>query len=111
MIMKILYKADDGTIFNDEISCRHYEINSELNSSYGGKSITCYDKHNNIIKNPDFLSIELYETAERIYVGTEESVQYLTKIADLTGFICYADIYSPGFWSFNYDAETYIKES
>ena len=59
MIMKILYKADDGTIFNDAVSCRHYEINSELDSSYGGKSITCYDKHNNIIKNPDFLSTEL----------------------------------------------------
>jgi len=110
-MMKILYKANDGTIFNDEASCRDYEMNLELNSTYCGKSITCYDRHNNIIKNPDFLSEDLYERVERIYVGNEESVKYLTKIADITGFICYADIYSPGFWTFSHDARTYIKES
>lgn len=107
--MRIEYVADDGKRFETEEDCRFYEFRLSLSASIN--DIQFYDKYNRLIepKENDLFSEEFYGSVYRIYIPDQDAVTALLKVADYTGFCCYADIYSTGFWTFNEEKETFIK--
>ena len=93
--MRTIYVADDGTEFDDEISCMDYEwtLNHPLNN------ICFYDEDDNVLTN--IFSEDTYEKTERIVVLNKASLRSLHELAKYTGFCCYEDINECGEWVFN----------
>lgn len=93
--MKIIYLADDGTEFDDEFECEHYEW--ILNHPHL-KDVCCYDKDGNELK--DIMVEYTYDYSEKIVVPTDEAAKDLQELADYTGYSYYAHITESGTWIF-----------
>lgn len=92
--MRIIYRADDGTEFDDELECGDYEwmLNHENFKSIeffdeDGKQITC-----------GLFTEEVYGMITRINVYNEESIEELREFAKYIGFYSYYDVNEPGVW-------------
>lgn len=91
--MRTIYIADDGTQFDDEFECEHYEW--VLNHSHL-KEIICYDEDGNVLE--DILSQDTYETTMKIVVPTDEAAKELREAGRYCGFCAYGDVDSTGTW-------------
>lgn len=92
--MKIIYESFDGKQFDNEFDCKDYEWIK--NHEKGFKDIIFYDKNGNILDNK--LSSDTYNNVESIRIKSFEGVQTIKAIADYTGFYCYNDVNSVGYW-------------
>lgn len=104
--MRIVYIADDGTQFDNEYECEHYEWSLNHQNIY---NIQMYDGDGNILVN--FSSQDTYENADKVIVPDNAALEDLHELARLTGFCYYHQIESPGTWEFRmggYDGR-YIK--
>lgn len=104
--MKIMYIADDGTTFEDEIDCENYEF---MLNHHNWHNIELYDE--NGIRLYNYLSQDVYEKTEVVIVPDKESLRELHEIARYTGFCSYHQIESLGTWEFKMDGFNgcYIK--
>lgn len=101
--MRVVYVADDGTEFTDELECEHYEwCLNHINVN----RIKLYDCDGNELQ--DIMSQDTYEEADVVIVPDAEALTELHELASFTGFCCYHLIDSPGRWVF--DNCQYIKE-
>ena len=104
--MRIVYIADDGTQFDNEYECEHYEWSLNHQNIY---NIQMYDGAGSILVN--FSSQDTYENADKIIVPDNAALEDLHELARLTGFCYYHQIESPGTWEFRMDGYDgrYIK--
>ena len=112
--MRILYIAEDGKQFDDELSCRLYEEDMTVLVGETKKllsEIKLFDKYGRKIDKSDFLSEELYETIEALSIPSDKHAEALRRVGEVTGYLCYKDITSGGYWEFKQDAFTYVKRN
>lgn len=103
--MKILYKSDDGMIFDNEFDCIDHEWRLKHDKSI--RLIEFYDKEGNIID--DKLSENSYNTVQTIVVPTIEALNTLRQIAEYTGFCNYFDVEDIGKWQWDDKENKYMK--
>lgn len=102
--MKIIYIAEDGKEFDDELECEHYEW---LFNHPHINEIQCYGKGG--VKLKDLLSEETYSLVMKIIVKSEEELKELHDLAIHTGFMCYRYITDIGTWVFDDKTEWFVK--
>ena len=103
-IMKIIYIAEDGKEFDDELECEHYEW--LLNHPHINE-IQCYGKRG--VKLKDLLLEETYCRVTKIIIKSEEELKEFHDLAIYTGFMCYKYITDIGTWIFDDKAEGFVK--
>ena len=100
--MKIIYKANDGTQFDDEYACIDHEWKQKL------AGVQIFDRNNQA--REDIFSIDSYFVTCKIVVPTNEAATNIRKFGEYTGFCAYEDITSCGIWIFNNDGKLLRKE-
>ena len=104
--MRIVYIADDGTEFNDEFECRHYEwILNHPNI----KDIRLFDKNGNELT--DIFSEDEYDNTERVFVLSKKAAEDLQALAEYTGYCCYGSITDCGEWVFIEEKCCFVRNS
>jgi len=101
--MKIIYIADDGTQFDNEVDCTDYEW--KLNHP-NLKDIFIFDEDGNELK--DIFEEDTYNNSMKIIVSTDEAVKDLQELAGYTGYCCYYNINKVGEWIFNKHDEMFV---
>lgn len=115
--MRILYIAEDGKQFDDELSCRLYEEDMTVLVGETKKllsEIKLFDKNGRRIDNEsktNFLSEDLYMDTDSISVPSDKHAEALRRVGEVTGYDCYRDIISGGYWEFHKDSCTFIKRN
>lgn len=94
--MRIIYIANDGKKFDDELECERYEW--ILNHPHL-KSVKCYDKEGKELK--DIMEEDTYNYCHKIIAPTDESVEELNDLAHYTGYCYYSHVTEVGTWVFN----------
>lgn len=102
--MKIIYIADDGKEFNDEIACAYYEW---ILKHPALREVKVYNKDNEELF--DLLEQNTYEYAQKIIVPTDVAARQLQDLADFTGYCYYEQIVEKGIWEFKQDVESFVK--
>lgn len=104
--MKIIYQADDGTIFNDRYSCIQYEFICSISTV---PLPVMRDKGNyNIDYNfLDLITDNLYNSVCLIKIETQKQVELMSKIYNFTGF--YKEIDSIGTWVYSDALSKFVK--
>lgn len=77
--MKVVYIADDGTEFNNEIECKSYEYESNIKNN----TIIMLNKEGDKLDSSNDMNIE---HCYYIKVKTNKDLEILQKIYDYTGF-------------------------
>lgn len=95
--MKVVYIADDGTPFKDEVECKDYEWKTALKEK--AQYVTFFLSIDEIAE--DYLSEETYDQTEKIIVTNDIGIQFLQDLVEYKGFCSYEDITSPGIWVWN----------
>ena len=104
--MKILYQAEDGTIFENEYACEDYEnslIHIHLYSIELFDENTCsysFDKEH--ITDDDF-----YNHSEIIIIHDEDELKDFQWVTEYNGWCEWEDIDEPGLWKRISPEETY----
>ena len=93
--MEVIYKAFDGTCFDNEYDCEDYEWQKQHEEAF--KDLIFYDKDENIISTSK-LSEETYSKVMHIEIKSQEALQALHDISDYTGFLNYDDPEDVGDW-------------
>ena len=101
--MRIMYIADDGTTFDDEYDCEHYEF--VLRHPYLG-NILFLDENKKQIKN--FMLQESYECTDYVIVHSNDELSALHELASFTGFCSYHTIVDIGTWKFDYGEMKFV---
>ncbi len=108
--MRTIYIADDGKEFDNQFECEHYEW---ILSHQHLKSIKCYDKDDNKLK--DIMEEDTYNYCYKIMVPTNEAVKELNDLADYTGYCYYSHITEAGTWIYAENEsgtdEWFVKEA
>lgn len=76
--MDIIYRANDGKEFDDELDCRNYELHLAVHKLETNGGIIALDHNNETIPN----YLEFFEKIYHIYFINEESVKELDNIID-----------------------------
>ena len=92
--MEIMYKAFDGTYFDNEFDCQEYEWKQKHRDGF--RNLILYDKDENILE--DIMSEETYGKTMHIEILSQEALQALQDLADYTGFCAYDDVDDIGDW-------------
>lgn len=103
--MQIVYKADDGTEFNDEYECESYEW--MLVHKESAELVKFYDKNQKELNN--LLSAETYDLVWTIVVPTAEAAQCVEDIGRRCGWSAYKDISEAGIWKWNKERGVFVK--
>ena len=104
--MRIIYIADDGTEFDDEIDCENYEWklkHPHLND------VHIFDEHDNEFKN--IFEEASYDYSTKIIITTEEALKDFQEFAKYTGFICYENIDKVGEWKFDDNEGGFVENN
>jgi hypothetical protein len=102
--MKIIYIADDGSLFDNEYDCEAYEW--KLNHPHL-KDIHAFDKDGN--EFADIFSEDTYNYSEKIIVSSEEAAKDMRDLAKYTGYCAYEYIDAVGEWVFDARKERFVK--
>ena len=102
--MRVIYIAEDGTLFDNEWDCEHYEFRASLK---GLKDIVCLDEDGEILY--DLFSQDTYNYGNVISVLTDDALKTLHKIANYCGWCLWDDIDSIGTWSFKEDNRPFCE--
>ena len=81
--MELLFKAFDGTVFNEEEKCKEYEKNLSLLEDVK-KEIIFLDYDENIILDP--ISEVEFNDVKTIVVGNDKAANFLDELLDEEGF-------------------------
>jgi len=95
--MKVIYKADDGTLFETLDKCYDYEFILKFPEIL---KITFFDKNGksyHIDKN-NLFDDKWYNRAEAMIVHNDAELNGLHQIADDAGWPEFEEIPEPGFW-------------
>lgn len=76
--MDIIYRANDGKEFDDELDCRNYELHLAVHKLETNGGVIALDYNNEIISN----YLEFFETVYHIYFANEEVITELDNIFD-----------------------------
>ena len=96
--MKILYQAEDGTIFDDEDKCYAYETVNKFPELF---LIDFYDINNNLyhINKADPFNDDIYNRCEKIHIHNDVELSILHWISTECGWCEFEDqITEPGIW-------------
>lgn len=105
--MRILYIADDDTIFDNEFDCEEYEFMKHVTLDLF--DTVFFDENKQPMKNiHSVISEELYNTVWCIYVPTLEAAKAMQEVGDYTGF-AYNNISEAGFWAWNDETQSFEK--
>ena len=74
--MEIIYRANDGKEFDDELDCTNYELQLEIHKLEKSDGIIALDYFND--KIPNYL--KFFDTVHHIYFTNEEAVAELDNI-------------------------------
>lgn len=78
--MRTVYQAFDGAIFDNEYDCMSYEIRQKIKN---GIDIKIFNSENKELP----LNIDTIESADIIYVGSQEGVDFMKEVEDFwSGF-------------------------
>lgn len=97
--MEIIYKAFDGTYFDNESDCQEYEWKQEHRDGF--RNLILYDKDENILE--DIMSEETYIKTMHIEILSQEALQALQDLAEYTGFCAYDTVDEIGDWYWKYN--------
>ena len=100
--MQIIYKSDDGLLFDTEFDCIVHEFNCLLKTV----NIRVYDKKGHRLDN--IASEDIYNKVHRVVICNEEELAVLERIRTFMGI--YLDINSVGTWIWNDDKGVFIKK-
>jgi len=100
--MIYLYKADDGTIFEDEFECGKYEFDCFMKTI----NIIVLDKNGNRLN--DIETDETYNKSYKVIISNEDDLNAILKIREFMG--TYLDIDSIGTWVYNDNIDKWICE-
>lgn len=93
--MRILYIADDGTEFDNEFDCEHYE---EIKRHNKINDVEVYDADDNRVLFDSVYNDAFYNNAEKIIIHTEEEVEDILWLAEYTGWCEFEQLTSVGTW-------------
>lgn len=95
--MKILYQANDGTIFENEWNCEEYE--AKMEHPYL-KDIEFFTEKGcpYFINNDNFLSDDTYGDCWKIIIHNVNELKDLAWLADYCGWCEFGQITEPGTW-------------
>ncbi len=91
--MNYLYKANDGTIFEDEYKCILYEFNLKIKDA----NIIILDKNGNKLNNIE--TKDTYNKAYWVIINNEVALDVMYDIRNFTGF--YIGINCVGTWKYD----------
>lgn len=103
--MRIVYIADDGKEFDDEIECERYEW---LQAHQNLKYIRVYNRNGDEFE--DILAENTYFYCTKIIAPTDLAAKDLRDFSEYTGYCYYDHITEAGTWVFDEKAERFIKE-
>ena len=92
--MQIIYKANDGTLFDHEQDCLDYEWRQEHPEI---EDLVLTTSTGEILSN--IMSEYTYGSVYKIVVPDEHALAALHKLADYTGYENYFDIDAVGTWA------------
>lgn len=102
--MKVIYIADDGKEFDDELACEDYEW--KLNHPHF-KDVHFYDEDGNELD--DVFSEGTYNKTEKIVIPNNDALNDFQDFAEYTGFCCYDGVVDCGEWNFDNDTAEFVK--
>ena len=104
--MRIIYIADDGTEFDNEFDCEHYEW--KLNHPHL-KDVHIFDKYGTEFKNI-FMQAS-YDYSSKIIITNEEALKDFQEFTEYTGFISFEDIDKVGEWKFDDSKVCFVENN
>lgn len=96
--MEIIYKANDGTLFDNEFDCLAYEENRTYNYIY---SVEFFNKFNNkyFVAKDNLFEDYNYEICEKVNIHNQDELLEFLKLAKYCGWCeFYEQIDAPGIW-------------
>lgn len=96
--MRIVYIADDGTLFNSEFECLDYEW---LQKHHHINDIEFYTEDGERVT--DIFDESIYQTVEKVIVPNSAALEDLYELVEYTGFYSYGSIEEPGIWIWDSD--------
>ena len=95
--MEIIYRSNDGTLFDNEFDCLLYEEIKTFGHIY---SIEFFTKHNKIFITKDNLfDDQNYYYCEKVIIHNQEELTEFIRLADYCGWCeFYEQINAPGVW-------------
>lgn len=105
--MRVIYIADDGKEFNDEIDCEYHEwLLKHSNLKY----IKIYDRRTGELFD-NVMTDEAYEYGDKVVIPTEFALKDLHDWATYGGYCYFHQITEAGTWLFNNNKNIYEKVS
>ena len=101
--MKIIYIAEDGTQFDDESDCEHYEW--KLNHP-NLRDVHAFDSDGNEFE--DIFSEDTYNHSATILVETDAAAKDMRELAEYTGYDYYEHITGSGIWTYDEKQERFV---
>lgn len=99
--MKVVYIADDGTEFDNELECETYEQREKLKDN----SIIMLDRNNNLLENKE----ENFEKCFAIRIKNERDLDIVYYMGEYTGCSCPYDI-GDFYYNLNSDGWEYLDD-
>ena len=96
------YKANDGTMFNDEDECLRYELEQAVKNS----RFVIYNADGEEINILDVGADDALSNAEYVTVESEESLAAYNNLCEFYGY--YA-IESTGHWYYDHDEDEWMR--
>jgi hypothetical protein len=104
--MKIIYQANDGTIFDDEYSCIQHEFICSI-STISLPVMRDKDNYDIDYSYLDLISDDLFNSVCLIEIETQEQIDLMNKVSNFSGF--YDDINSIGTWIYSDALSKFVK--
>ena len=101
--MKVIYIADDGSLFDNEWDCEDYEW--KLNHP-NLKDVHVFNEEGVEFENI-FLE-DTYNHSAKVVVTSDEAIKDLHDLVDYTGYLYYEQIDKVGEWVFDMHTERFI---
>lgn len=96
--MDILYRAYDGTIFDEEFDCMEYEEKINLRDKEINK-IRFFNEENEEYHIEEYIFDDnIYYNCVKIIIENETQVEALSELAGYCGWCEFEQITSPGIW-------------
>lgn len=94
--MEIIYRCCDGKEFNDEDKAYQYEWDITHKDL---KYIVAKDSDDNVIIG-NLMEEDIYLKIDSLYIPSNEAAEQLREIGEITGYVDYQKVNSPGLWEF-----------
>ena len=95
--MKVLYQAEDGTIFNDENACSDYEAEIQHKNIV---LIDFFDYENDIyhVDSNDLFNDKIYSDAWKVNIHNHKEFDDFAWLTEVCGWWEFEQINRPGIW-------------